>query len=203
MSALRIYDTVVVGGGVSGLATALRRKSRGDTVLLLEKNNRLGGKLDVKEWNGFRWDKGPSLFTLPALVDELFELFGKNSTQYFKYKKHHENTRYVFNDGTRFTLFSEPEKRKAELSKFFSNEEIKRFESYIQDIAKTYNAIGDLFIDRPKMSITNALHPDFVKQYPKILSGKMMCSLNRYNEKELKIQDITEMVLQNKLKNVS
>ena len=193
MSDMKIYDTVVIGGGASGIAAALRRRSRGDTVLLLEKNEKLGGKLDVKEWNGYRWDKGPSLFTLPGLVDELFELFGKKSTNYFKYKLHHENTRYVFNDGTRFTFYSEPEKRKQELSKFFSDEEVESVERYIQNISKTYNAIGDLFIERPKLSLKDALKPEVIKQYPKVVSRQMFNSLNRYNERKLKNKKLVQL----------
>ena len=193
MSQMKTYDTIVIGGGASGIAAALRRRSRGDSVLLLEKNDRLGGKLDVKEWNGYRWDKGPSLFTLPALVDELFELFGKKSTNYFKYKLHHENTRYVFNDGTRFTFYSEPEKRKKELQKHFSEEEIERVERYIQNISKTYDAIGDLFIERPKLSLKDALKKEVLKQYPKVVSRQMMSSLNKYNKRKLKQPKLVQL----------
>lgn len=193
MKDIKTYDTVVIGGGLSGIAAALRRRSHGDSVLLLEKNNRLGGKLDVKEWNGYRWDKGPSLFTLPHLVDELFELFGKQSSNYFKYKLHHENTRYVFNDGTRFTFYSEPEKRKKALAPFFSKEEIENVESYIRKISKTYNSLGDLFIARPKISLKSATNKELVKQYPQMLSRQMLNSLNRYNERKLRNPKLVQL----------
>lgn len=187
------YDTVVLGGGASGIAVALRRRKRGDRVLLIEKNEKLGGKLDEKRWNGFRWDKGPSLFTLPQLVDELFELFDKKSSDYFTYKLHHENTRYVFNDGTRFTFFSEAKKRKDELEKFFSKKEVEGVEKYLQKIAATYNSIGDLFIERPKLNFRDSLKAEVVKQYPKIVSRQMLYSLNDYNERTLKNPKLVQL----------
>lgn len=193
MNELKTYDTIVIGGGASGIASALRRKAHGDSVLLLEKNNQLGGKLDFFEWKGYRWDKGPSLFTLPQLVDELFELFGKNSSDYFQYSKHYENTRYVFNDGTRFTFYEEAEKRKKELAKHFSAEEVERVEAYIRKIEDTYNSIGDLFIERPKLNVKEALKPEMIKQYPKIVSRQMLNSLNQYNERSLKNPKLVQL----------
>lgn len=179
------YDTVVIGGGLSGIATALRRKAHGDKVLLIEKNEKLGGKLDAFTWGDYRWDKGPSLFTIPHLVDELFELFGKNSRDYFQHHLHNENCRYHFNDGTVFTFFGESEKRKKELSKYFTQDEIEKVEKYIENIAKTYDAIGDLFIDAPKLSLKDAFKTKILKQYPKIVSRQMLNSLNAYNERKL------------------
>ncbi|UKN03614.1 phytoene desaturase family protein [Paracrocinitomix mangrovi] len=193
MSSAVKYDTVVIGGGISGIAAALRRKAKGESVLLLEKNEKLGGKLDELKWNGYRWDKGPSLFTLPHLVDELFELFGKNPADYFKYITHYENTRYIFGDRTKLTLFTEKEKRKASLQEVFSTQEVDAVENYLQKVSSTYQSIGDLFIDRPKLSFKDALKLEVVKQYPKVISTQMMSSLDGYNRKTLKHPKLVQL----------
>ena len=59
-------DVVVVGGGVGGLAAALRLRAAGHAVRVLERRPALGGKLDVRVRDGFTFDTGPSLLTLPA-----------------------------------------------------------------------------------------------------------------------------------------
>ena len=81
------YDTIIIGAGLAGLAIALRLRQRGEKVIVIEKNSMVGGKMDAFEWKGFRFDKGPSLFTQPELIDELFELSGKNPREYINYNK--------------------------------------------------------------------------------------------------------------------
>ena len=62
---------VVVGGGIGGLAAALRLRKAGAQVVLLEKNDTVGGKVAERRAAGFRWGLGPSLFTMPQILDRL------------------------------------------------------------------------------------------------------------------------------------
>ena len=77
----------IIGSGVSGISTAIRLRSKGFDVDVYEKNKMPGGKLNTFKLDEFRFDAGPSLFTMPFLVDELFELFDLNPRDYFNYKK--------------------------------------------------------------------------------------------------------------------
>ncbi|MFT4601163.1 MAG: phytoene desaturase [Arenicella sp.] len=187
------YDTIIIGGGPAGIASALRRRKRGEKVLLLEKNDHIGGKLDVYEWEGYRWDKGPSLFTLPKLVDELFELYGKNPKDYFNYQLIDENCRYYFPDGTHFIFHSDPIRRQEALADFFTEQEVEKVEKYIKKIANTYEAIGDLFIAAPKRGFTDLFKGEILKQYPKFASRQMLLSLNRYNERMLGNEKLVQL----------
>ena len=72
----RARDVVVVGGGVGGLAVAIRLRARGHRVTAFERNEVPGGKLAVLERDGFTFDVGPSLVTLPRVYDELFRTVG-------------------------------------------------------------------------------------------------------------------------------
>ena len=67
---------LVVGGGVGGLATAIRLRAAGHAVTVLERNEVAGGKLAVHVRDGFTFDIGPSLVTLPHVFDELFRCAG-------------------------------------------------------------------------------------------------------------------------------
>ena len=69
---------VVVGGGFGGIASALRMRALGYDVVLIEKLNKIGGRAQVFNINGFKHDAGPTVITAPFMFDELFELFGEN-----------------------------------------------------------------------------------------------------------------------------
>ena len=72
---------------IAGIATAIRLKKAGYAVSVYEANAQAGGKLAEIRQEGFRFDAGPSLFTMPQYVEELFRLHGKNPTDYFEYEQ--------------------------------------------------------------------------------------------------------------------
>ena len=67
----------VIGSGIGGLAAACRLAHKGYDVTVFEKNAQAGGKIGEMHINGYRFDTGPSLFTLPQLVEELFTDVGE------------------------------------------------------------------------------------------------------------------------------
>ena len=91
---------VIIGSGVGGLASAIRFANKGYKVVVLEKNNYVGGKLTEIKLNDYRFDAGPSLFTMPELVDELFTLSSKNPKDYFQYDRLQTICKYFYEDGT-------------------------------------------------------------------------------------------------------
>ena len=83
-----MQHTIVIGAGIAGIASSIRLTQKGHRVEVYEANDYPGGKLSVIEQDGFRWDAGPSLFTLPHLVTELFELCGEKPEAHFQYDRH-------------------------------------------------------------------------------------------------------------------
>ena len=97
-------SAAVVGSGIAGIASALRLKAKGYEVHVFEQNDYTGGKLHSFRRGDFRFDYGPSLFTMPQLVDELFNLFDKNPKDYFTYSKKQNICNYFWEDGQRFQV---------------------------------------------------------------------------------------------------
>ena len=89
----------VIGSGIGGLATAVRLAVNGFDVKVFDSNNQPGGKAVEFSVDGYRFDKGPSLLTMPEKIDELFHLAGRNPADYISYSKMNENCRYFFEDG--------------------------------------------------------------------------------------------------------
>ena len=61
----------MIGAGVSGLAVSIRLAAKGYEVCVIEGSETVGGKIAQHEDSGFRFDRGPSLFTMPELMEEL------------------------------------------------------------------------------------------------------------------------------------
>ena len=72
-------SAVVVGGGIAGLASAALLAKAGMKVQLFEANNSLGGRADVWEKDGFRFDMGPSWYLMPDAFEQFFKLMGTSA----------------------------------------------------------------------------------------------------------------------------
>jgi phytoene desaturase len=105
----------IIGSGVAGMAIAIRLAVKGYHVQVFEANTYPGGKLTEIAIKGLRFDAGPSLFTMPWLVDELFALAGETPSHHFRYTRLAEITHYFYEDGTTLTSKAEPAQFAAEL----------------------------------------------------------------------------------------
>lgn len=101
---------LIIGAGIAGIASAIRLAVKGYQVEVFEANSYPGGKLTELRQDGFRFDAGPSLFTMPQYVDELFKLAGRNPSLYFTYQKLDTICQYFFEDGSRLTAYADKEK---------------------------------------------------------------------------------------------
>jgi len=101
----RSRKAVVIGAGVAGIASSIRLAVKGFQVEVFEANDYPGGKLTAFQLGNYRFDAGPSLFTLPHLVDELFTLANRDPRDYFNYHTSNTACHYFFEDGT-FLPFS-------------------------------------------------------------------------------------------------
>ena len=70
---------IVVGSGIAGIATSIRLAQKGYDVHVFESNAYPGGKLSAFKLGAYRFDAGPSLFTMPHFVEELFEKMVQDS----------------------------------------------------------------------------------------------------------------------------
>jgi phytoene desaturase len=90
----------VIGGGLAGLAAAARLAAAGLDVTVFEQNDQFGGKAGQLSVDGFRFDTGPSLLTMPQVVDDLFTDLGECRAEHVAFRPLDVLCRYQFADGT-------------------------------------------------------------------------------------------------------
>jgi phytoene desaturase len=155
--------SAVIGSGIGGISMAIRLRKLGFEVDLYEKNNEIGGKIGEINESGFRFDTGPSLFTLPELVDELFELMGEEDK--LKYKKLEIVCQYFWDDGTIVNSFSDAEKFAAELSEKLGENKNNTL-GFLKDVADLYDISADVFIFSSLHKMSTWTNPELRTKLP-------------------------------------
>jgi phytoene desaturase len=90
----------VIGGGLGGLAAACTLAARGHKVVLFEKNEWLGGKAAEFAQDGFRFDMGPTILTMPRVLRRIFEEAGHKLEDVLDLRRLDPQWRCFFDDGT-------------------------------------------------------------------------------------------------------
>jgi phytoene desaturase len=94
----------IIGGGLGGLAAACTLAARGHRVILFEKNSWLGGKAAVLERNGFHFDMGPTILTVPRVLERIFAEAGRDLHAALDMRRLDPQWRCFFDDGSRLDL---------------------------------------------------------------------------------------------------
>ncbi|WP_317043076.1 1-hydroxycarotenoid 3,4-desaturase CrtD [Nonlabens tegetincola] len=137
---------IIIGSGIAGLAAALRLKKKGYQVSVFEKNDYAGGKLHAIELGKYRFDLGPSLFTLPHLIDELHQLFPNEEVD-FNYIKKKTACHYFWEDGTSFEAPADLENFAVKAAEIF-DEKQKTLSKYLQNSKMKYESTKSLFLEK-------------------------------------------------------
>ena len=146
----------IIGAGIAGLATAVRLASKGHEVHVFEANNYAGGKLSeftlyandsADTQRAYRFDAGPSLFTMPMYVEELFEAANVPIKDYFNYDKMEVVCQYFWEDGTRLTAWADEQKLAQEIENqlVVKSEVIKKV---LTSAKLKYETAGRIFLEK-------------------------------------------------------
>jgi len=104
---LKNKTVLVIGGGLGGLSAAISLAQAGYDVSLYEKNDHIGGKLNRLDQDGFGFDLGPSILTMPQIFEKLFSASGKSMKDYVPIEKLDHQWRSFFPDGNIIDLYED------------------------------------------------------------------------------------------------
>lgn len=183
---------VIIGSGIAGIATSIRLAVQGHTVEVFEANSYPGGKLTVFEQDGFRFDAGPSLFTLPHLVDELFFLAGENPRDHFNYTRSDVACRYVFEDGIDLMAWADPQ-RFAEEIEHKLGVETQVTQQFFAHSKRLYDLTTPVFLERSLHRLSSYWHSDVVKAVAQVFQLDLFTTMNAANQKRLKEPHLVQL----------
>jgi len=166
----------IIGSGIAGLSAALRLRSLGYEVTVFEAHTGPGGKLDEISQDGYRFDLGPSLFTMPQYIDELFELFDENPRDHFNYLKKETLCNYFWTDGTRFQTPADKEEFITSFSTSFKENPAK-VRRFLEDNSLKYELTAPLFLERSLHRLKTYLNGITIKAIAKIYRLNLFKSL--------------------------
>jgi phytoene desaturase len=160
-------EVAVIGAGLGGLSAAVHLAAAGHRVTLFEKNAAPGGKAARFEARGYSFDTGPSLLTMPHVVDELFAAAGDERGKHLEFLRLPLQCRYLFDDGAGLDLLDD---RAETLRRIAALEpsDAPRFGALLETARQIYEVTGVPFLERP--------YEGFV-QFGKTIAGRSMAAL--------------------------
>ncbi|MGV2941962.1 phytoene desaturase family protein [Mesobacillus sp. LC4] len=131
-------NVLVIGGGLGGLSAAISLAQAGYNVSLYEKNEHIGGKLNRLEQDGFGFDLGPSILTMPQVFEKLFSASGKSMKDYVPIEKLDHQWRSFFPDGNIIDLY-EDLKDMQEKNASLSEKDISEYQDLLHYSKRLYD----------------------------------------------------------------
>jgi diapolycopene oxygenase len=175
---------IVIGSGVAGLAAAIRLALKGRSVQVFEAAGTPGGKLAEFSEGGYRFDMGPSLFTRPDLVEELFREAGVDITERFRYTALEEANRYFWEDGTRVTGWCDPERFAEELEGALGVTK-ERVSAHLKRSRDLLDSTGRTFLEHSLHRTGELMRGGFLKALTSVRPGELVRSLDSMNRASL------------------
>jgi len=183
---------IVIGTGVGGLAIAIRLALKGYQVEVFEKNSYPGGKLSAFEKDGFRFDAGPSLFTQPQNIEELFSLAGEPLEKYFSYQQVPIANKYFYENGKQVKAYTDAEDFAREM-KLQLNEDPQVVLNYLQQSKKLYENIGILFLEHSLHRAKTWFHSRVFKALSTVKLSYLFQSLHQYNSSKFSSPEAVQL----------
>jgi phytoene desaturase len=175
-----VAKVIVIGAGIAGIAAAIRQAVKGHEVAVYEANAYPGGKLSAFRSGDFRFDAGPSLFTMPHYVDELFTLAGKNPKEAFSYEKLETVCRYFYEDGTRINAWANRDKLAEEIA-LKTKDPASAVHQFLDYSARIYAITHAIFLEKSLHRLRSFLNWETLKavfRFPKIDPFRSMNAAN-------------------------
>ena len=154
---------VVVGAGLAGLSAALRLAGAGRKVTVLERESVPGGRNGLLNKDGYAFDTGPSVLTMPSLINDAFNCVGEDMKDWLELTPLTPLYRAFYADGSQLDVHSDTNEMEAEIAKHISSTEAAGYRRYVDFVTKLYKYEMNDFIDRNIDSPLNLLTPNLAR----------------------------------------
>ncbi len=149
---------LIVGAGVGGLATAVRLLSKGYDVKVYEKEERVGGKINIIKTDDFCFDLTASILMIPDVYKEIFDWAGRKYEDYLEFIRLEPFYRVNYSDGSRYD-FSTDLTKLVDLLESTSREDSLGYIKFIGDAYRKYLIANQYFLQKSFRNISNFFNP--------------------------------------------
>ncbi len=191
MSQMKREKVIVIGAGLGGLSAAISLAIKGYSVSIFEKNDKVGGKLNVLKKDGFSFDLGPSILTLPHYFRRLWTRAGKRMEDDVTIETVSPHWRNFFEDGTVFDLCMDPLAMKKELSKLGDSKLEEIFSEFLEYSGRQYDLVEQGYFEGGLDT-----KQDFISHYnwKDILKIDYWTTMHKRNRKRLKNPHLVDVM---------
>ena len=144
----------IIGAGLGGLAAACLLAKKSHQVTVFEKNSNVGGKMSQVMADGYRFDTGPSLLTMPQLLEDVFLRCGAKLEDYIEIVSLDPICRYIYPDGTRLDSFSDPAKSLQAIRAISAADE-SNYLNFLKYASSLFDKTAPSFLYNPLQSLSD------------------------------------------------
>jgi len=169
---------VIVGAGPGGLCAGMLLSQRGFKVSLFDKHAEVGGRNRPIRMDGFTFDTGPTFLLMKGVLDEMFELCGRNSADYLEFMPLSPMYRLQFADKA-ISVYSDRDTMRGELQRVF-DEGCEGYHRFMANERRRFQALYPC-ITRDYSSLRSFLSWDLLKALPWLAFPKsVFANLGQY-----------------------
>ncbi len=154
---------VVVGAGLGGLSAALRLAGAGRSVTVLEREPVPGGRNGLLEIDGYSFDTGPTVLTMPDLIADAFDAVGERMEDWLDLEPLDPLYRAFYPDGSVLDTHPDPQAMAEEIRRVIGPEEAAGYVKFVDFVSELYRLEQRHFIDRNLDSPFDLLTPQLAK----------------------------------------
>ncbi|QKS71006.1 phytoene desaturase [Paenalkalicoccus suaedae] len=175
-------NIAIIGAGPGGLACGMILAANGYKVDIYEKQSYVGGRTSSFTKDGFTFDLGPTFFSMPHILEEVFEASGKKLSDYVELMELDPMYALDFNDMT-IRASRDPQKMIAEIEKHFPGNG-KSYEAFMNDTRKKLNVLSPI-LQNNHASLFDYMRWRSIKALPQLEIGKTLYDvLSKYFDDE-------------------
>lgn len=147
-------DIKIIGSGLGGLAASCMLAHEGNDVTILEKNDKPGGKINEVRAKGFRFDTGPSLLTMPFILEKLFKFCDADIGQYLDIQPLDPICRYFYPGGLQFDCHQDAEVNTAQIQEL-APQDVQAYKQFQEYAEQLYKRTKDAFLFNPLYGLSD------------------------------------------------
>lgn len=182
---------IIIGAGIGGLCSAVRLLHEGYKVTIYEKEDTVGGKVNIKHGNGSTFDLTASILMTPDIYTEIFKSVGKNYEDYFILEKIDPTYKVSYSDNTSYDFYSDLRRMVNTLEDIEKGLSIE-YMDFLKSSYKKYILVKDKFLNEPMIDIKEVLNVGSLKY---LLKMSPALSVDKYINKKISNKKLKEYLI--------